>query len=172
MVDLDDQHHIDRAGGQVELVQVHDPVLDIRQPSLGNPRLPLILAPFLEGRIVQQQHLSLRAHHMARQLAVVTVPRQEVDDPHARLQTRQTQHVGGMVQSIPLDVAGASALVSNGVVVNICVHQRHCGDEREQQNNSTGIPSDPRDHGTLLMNISRSAPTVSTVEPSCSTGER
>src|ERR1700726_2707889 len=62
VVDLDDQHGIERSVGNVHVVQVDCLVLDIGQPVVGDPPLPRVVGPAVEGRIVDQQHVSFRAY--------------------------------------------------------------------------------------------------------------
>ncbi len=94
-------------------------MLDIRQPAVGDTRLPAILAPFLERRIVEQQHVSRGTDQVAGELAVVAVAGHEVDHPHPRFDAGEAQHIRRMIQRISLDIGGGSSSVMNRIVIRI-----------------------------------------------------
>ncbi len=54
------------------------------------------------------------------QLTVVPVAGEEVDHVHPGLDTRQSQHVRGMIQSVTFQVLCRAARVLDGCVVGIC----------------------------------------------------
>src|SRR5262249_41476658 len=78
-----------------------------------------VVGELVVGRIVDQQHVALRADDVAQQLAVVAVGGKEVGDAHAGPDAGKAQHVGGPIGGVAFPIVAAAPGVRDGGVVNI-----------------------------------------------------
>src|SRR6185312_9856821 len=86
---------------------------------VGEPLLPVTVAPMVVSGVVEQEHVAFGADDVAQQLAVVSPTGQRVNDLHAGLDAGQTQDVGGMLELVTLEIRRAAAGMLNGGIVNI-----------------------------------------------------
>ncbi len=87
---------------------------------------------------------------------------------HAGFDPGKTQHIGGTIESIPLEVIGAASCVLNRIVVSISGIRRAADDEADEEQDSACAGAH---EATLRMKVRSSPPSVSCEVPSCRMGE-
>jgi hypothetical protein len=84
------------------MVEIERLVLDVGQAIRLQALLQRTLAPMVESRVVDHEHLALRPHDIACQLAVVAVAGEHISDAHSGLDAGKTQNVGRVDQCVAL----------------------------------------------------------------------
>ena len=119
VIDLDHDDGVERRILQAHVRGIDGDVLDVLQVLPGDAILPGVLHELVVGRVVEQQHVALRTDHVAQQLAVVAIGGEEVEHLHARPDARETQHGGGPIGDVALQIVGTSAGVRDGGIVDV-----------------------------------------------------